>query len=46
MNVSGEQCERKANVMQPEDIESYSYPLNSCHVTPEGNNPKLEYHTF
>jgi len=27
--MNGEQDERKANIMQPEDIESYSYPLNS-----------------
>jgi len=38
--------ERKANIMQLEDIESCSCPFNSCHVTPEGNNAELEHHTF
>lgn len=46
MNVPGEQGERKANIMQLEDIESCSYPLNSCRVTPEGNNAELENLTF
>jgi hypothetical protein len=44
MNVSGEQSERKANIMQPENIESY--PLKSCHFAPEGSKEELEHHAF